>query len=90
MDSPSPATAVVHVKATRSALYDFTLTIALPEGIAAQAATVRQHVEDLQPGVLSAECTDSTLDRITDVVLVDVLGIEFPAENAIGGAHDER
>ncbi|MEU6405408.1 hypothetical protein [Streptomyces sp. NPDC046985] len=78
------------MKATRSALYDFTLTIALPEGATAQPAAIWQLVENLQPGVLSAECTDSTLDRITDVVLVDVLDIEFPAKNAIGGARDER
>ncbi|MFJ9574693.1 hypothetical protein [Streptomyces bacillaris] len=78
------------MKATRSALYDFTLTIALPEGVATQPSAIRQYVEDLQPGVLAAECTDSTLDRITDVVLADVLGIEFPAKSAIAGAHDER
>ncbi|WP_239221596.1 hypothetical protein [Streptomyces sp. OfavH-34-F] len=90
MVSPSSATAVVHVKATRSALYDFTLTIALPEEVGAQPAAIRQYVEELRPEVLAAECTDSTLDRTTDVVLVDVLGIEFPAKNAIGGAHDER
>jgi hypothetical protein len=89
MDSPSPVTAVVHVKASRSALYDFTLTIALPEGVAAQPSAIRQHIEGLQPGVLAAECTDATLDRITDVALVDVLSIEFAAD-PLGGNRDDR
>ncbi|MFF2378408.1 hypothetical protein ACFVUW_28865 [Streptomyces xiamenensis] len=85
-----PRTAVVQLKVARSALYDFTLTVTLPEGVAAQPTAIRQHVEDLQPGVLSAECTESTLDRITDVALVDVIGIEFPAENFTAGTHDDR
>ncbi|MFB7865600.1 hypothetical protein [Streptomyces sp. NPDC056069] len=90
MNPPAPATVVVHVKAARTALYDLTLLLSLPEGSSADPAAIRRYVEDLQPGVLSAACTDTTLDRVTDVALVDILGIEPSGHGADTGARDDR
>ncbi|MGY3677279.1 hypothetical protein [Streptomyces sp. TE33382] len=90
MNPSAPATVVVHVKAARTALYDLTLLLSLPEGSSADRAAIRSYVEDLQPGVLSAACTDTTLDRVTDVVLVDVLDIEPSGHGADPGARDDR
>ncbi|MER5356308.1 hypothetical protein ABT093_39070 [Kitasatospora sp. NPDC002551] len=88
MNSSAPTTVVVHVKAARTALYDVTLS--LPEGSSADPAVIRRYVEDLQPGVLSAACTDATLDRVTDVALVDILDISPSVHGSDTGARDDR
>ncbi|MER6117993.1 hypothetical protein [Streptomyces sp. NPDC001743] len=90
MNSSAPTTVVVHVKAARTALYDVTLTLSLPEGSSADPAVIRRFVEDLQPGVLSAACTDATLDRVTDVALVDILDISPSVHGSDTGARDDR
>ncbi|MFE9428984.1 hypothetical protein ACFYNO_39245 [Kitasatospora sp. NPDC006697] len=90
MTPSTPAIVVVHAKAARTALYDLTLTLALPEGSSTDPAAIRRYIEDLQPGVLSAACTDTTLDRVTDVVLVDVLGIEPSNHGGDVGVRDDR
>lgn len=88
MNSSAPTTVVVHVKAARTALYDVTLS--LPEGSSSDPAVIRRYVEDLQPGVLSAACTDATLDRVTDVALVDILDISPSIHGSDTGARDDR
>ncbi|WP_432140038.1 hypothetical protein [Streptomyces sp. bgisy154] len=88
MNSSAPTTVVVHVKAARTALYDVTLS--LPEGSSVDPAVIRRYVEDLQPGVLSAACTDATLDRVTDVALVDILDISPSVHGSDTGARDDR
>lgn len=90
MNTSAPATVVVHAKAARTAVRDLTLTFSLPEGTSADPAAIRRYIDDLQPGVLSAACTDATLDRVTDVVLVDVLGIEPSTHGGDAGVRDDR
>ncbi|MCM2430908.1 hypothetical protein [Streptomyces sp. RKAG337] len=83
-------TAAVHLKVTRTVVYDVALPISLPAEIAACPGALRRYVEDLQPGVLSAACTEEAIDRITDVALLDVLGIDIqtPEIPDAGERHD--
>ncbi|WP_327378670.1 hypothetical protein OG393_32670 (plasmid) [Streptomyces sp. NBC_01216] len=90
MNTSAPATVMVHAKAARTAVHDLTLTFSLPEGASADPAAIRRYIEDLQPGVRSAACTDATLDQVTDVVLVDVLGIEPSTHGGDAGVRDDR
>jgi hypothetical protein len=90
VNTSAPGTVVVHAKAARTAVHDLTLTFSLPEGTSADPAAIRRYIEDLQPGVLSAARTDATLDRVTDVVLVDVLGTEPSNRGGDAGVRDDR
>ncbi|HEY8984671.1 MAG TPA: hypothetical protein VIU15_34485 [Streptomyces sp.] len=90
MNPSAPATVVVHMKAAQTALHDLTLLLTLPEGSSVDPAAIRSYIEDLQPGVLSAACTDTTLDRVTDVVLVDILSIEPSTHGAGAGDRDDQ
>ncbi|MFZ3494544.1 hypothetical protein ACODT5_15195 [Streptomyces sp. 5.8] len=85
---PAPATAVVRVKAIRTAVHDITLMLSLPDDLSAQPGALRRHIEELQPGVLSSACTDANLDRVTDIVVVDVLGVAAPTKEASAGVCD--
>ena len=64
----------VHLKATRTVVHDLVLRIRIPVGAIGQHA-IRSHLEALQPGILSAACTDDTVDRVTDVAVLDVLDV---------------
>lgn len=86
--APVPATAVVRVKAMRTAEHDITLMLSLPNDFTAQPGALRRHIEELQPGVLSAACTDANLVQVTDIVVVDVLDVAAPAEEAGAGVCD--
>ncbi|MGW4894591.1 hypothetical protein ACWEQL_20295 [Kitasatospora sp. NPDC004240] len=74
--APDPTVRVaVRLTAVRTSVHDLVLSLELPAGTAASLPAVRRHLEDLQPGVLAAACTDETVDRLTDVAVLDVLAL---------------
>ncbi|MEV4505462.1 hypothetical protein [Streptomyces klenkii] len=68
-------TVTVHAKAMRTAFHDTTLILTLPAAIAASPAAVLAHLDELNPGVLAAACTEDTVDRISDIQVLDVLSV---------------
>ncbi|MCX5216211.1 hypothetical protein OG689_44555 [Kitasatospora sp. NBC_00240] len=69
-------TVTAYVKATRTVVHDVALTLELSAALASDPNLVRRHIEDLNPGALSAACTDETVDRVTDVALLHVSSID--------------
>ncbi|MEU9255757.1 hypothetical protein AB0D66_28400 [Streptomyces sp. NPDC048270] len=78
------------MKAIRTVVHDITLMFSLPYGLAAQPGAIRRYIEELQPGVLAAACTDANLDQVADIALVEVLGVAAPTEEAGAGVRDGR
>ncbi|MEU5417872.1 hypothetical protein [Streptomyces sp. NPDC020667] len=68
-------TVTVHAKAMRAAFHDITPTMTVPAAIAASPAAMLDHLGELNPGVLPAACTEDTVDRISDVQVLDVLSV---------------
>jgi hypothetical protein len=80
-------TLTIHAKITRTAVYDTDLTLSVPSHVAADAALLRRHLEEAEPGVLSAACTEESLDRLTDVRFLDLIDVERepPGTSTEGG-----
>lgn len=83
-------TVTVHAKAMRTAFHDITLILTVPAAIAASPAAVQAHLDELNPGVLAASCTEDTVDRISDVQVLDVLSVHASRHPAAQrkGRHD--